>query len=155
MKVMQLYGHSPSVLEVEYFEEVGTGLGPTLEFYSTVSREFSKKKLKIWRELEMFKVLGKFVARSMLDSRIVDVSFNPTLFRLSNSSSTLITPSLATIKTVDEDLAKSLRLLKKFADAKQKIDQDQLDDSEIQDDALTAASLATASPSAATSTSGT
>jgi E3 ubiquitin-protein ligase TRIP12 len=159
MKVMQLYGHSPSVLEVEYFEEVGTGLGPTLEFYSTVSREFSKKKLKIWREnesnssdeyafgkrglfpaplsaqqatsedgekkLEMFKVLGKFVARSMLDSRIVDVSFNPTLFRLSNSSSTLITPSLATIKTVDEDLAKSLRLLKKFVDAKQKIDQDQ------------------------------
>ena len=159
MKVMQLYGHSPSVLEVEYFEEVGTGLGPTLEFYSTVSREFSKKKLKIWREndsngadeyafgkrglfpapmsaqqatsedgekkLEMFKVLGKFVARSMLDSRIIDVSFNPTLFRLSDSSSTVITPSLATIRTVDEDLAKSLRLLKKFADAKKRIDQDQ------------------------------
>lgn len=159
MKVMQLYGHSPSVLEVEYFEEVGTGLGPTLEFYSTVSREFSKKKLKIWREndsngtdeyafgkrglfpapmsaqqatsedgekkLEMFKVLGKFVARSMLDSRIIDVSFNPTLFRLSDSSSTVITPSLATIKTVDEDLAKSLRLLKKFSDAKKQIDDDQ------------------------------
>jgi E3 ubiquitin-protein ligase TRIP12 len=159
MKVMQLYGHSPSVLEVEYFEEVGTGLGPTLEFYSTVSREFSKKKLKIWREndsdgqdeyafgkrglfpapmsaqqatseddekkLEMFKVLGKFVARSMLDSRIIDVSFNPTLFRLSDSSSTAITPSLATIRTVDEDLAKSLMLLKKFADAKKQIDHDQ------------------------------
>ncbi|KAF1923010.1 uncharacterized protein M421DRAFT_426242 [Didymella exigua CBS 183.55] len=159
MKVMQLYGHSPSVLEVEYFEEVGTGLGPTLEFYSTVSREFSKKKLKIWREndsegqdeyafgkrglfpapmsaqqatsedgekkLEMFKVLGKFVARSMLDSRIIDVSFNPTMFRLSDSSSTVITPSLATVKTVDEDLAKSLRLLKRFADAKKQIDQDQ------------------------------
>ncbi|KAH6629023.1 thyroid hormone receptor interactor 12 [Boeremia exigua] len=159
MKVMQLYGHSPSVLEVEYFEEVGTGLGPTLEFYSTVSREFSTKKLKIWREndsngvdeyafgkrglfpapmstqqaasedgekkLEMFKVLGKFVARSMLDSRIIDVSFNPTLFRLSDSSSTAITPSLATIRTVDEDLAKSLRLLKMFADAKKQIDQDQ------------------------------
>ncbi|KAL2819586.1 hypothetical protein BDW59DRAFT_151390 [Aspergillus cavernicola] len=27
MKVMELYGSSPSVLEVEYFEEVGTGLG--------------------------------------------------------------------------------------------------------------------------------
>lgn len=159
MKVMQLYGHSPSVLEVEYFEEVGTGLGPTLEFYSTVSREFSKKKLKMWREndsngtdeyafgkrglfpapmsaqqaasedgekkLEMFKVLGKFVARSMLDSRIIDISFNPTLFRLSDSSSTATTPSLATIKAIDEDLAKSLRLLKKFADAKKQIDQDQ------------------------------
>jgi E3 ubiquitin-protein ligase TRIP12 len=50
VKVMELYGASPSVLEVEYFEEVGTGLGPTLEFYSTVSKEFSKKKLKLWRE---------------------------------------------------------------------------------------------------------
>ena len=49
-KVMELYGGSTSVLEVEYFEEVGTGLGPTLEFYSTVSKEFSKKKLKMWRE---------------------------------------------------------------------------------------------------------
>jgi hypothetical protein len=28
----------PSVLEVEYFEEAGTGLGPTLEFYSLVSK---------------------------------------------------------------------------------------------------------------------
>ncbi len=50
MKVMELYGASQSILEVEYFEEVGTGLGPTLEFYSTVSKEFSKKKLKLWRD---------------------------------------------------------------------------------------------------------
>ena len=52
MKVMELYGASPSVLEVEYFEEVGTGLGPTLEFYSNVSKEFSKKKLRLWRGSE-------------------------------------------------------------------------------------------------------
>ncbi|RMZ68839.1 ubiquitin ligase Nedd4 [Pyrenophora seminiperda CCB06] len=156
MKVMQLYGHSPSVLEVEYFEEVGTGLGPTLEFYSTVSREFSKKKLKLWREnesndsdeyafgkrglypapmsaeeaatengekrLELFKVLGKFVARSMLDSRIIDVSFNPTFFRISDGGSAAVAPSLGAIKAVDEDLAKSLLLLKQFADAKKKIE---------------------------------
>ncbi len=37
-KVFELYGSNSSVLEVEYFEEVGTGLGPTLEFYSLVSR---------------------------------------------------------------------------------------------------------------------
>ena len=49
---MELYGASQSILEVEYFEEVSTGLGPTLEFYSTVSKEFSKKKLKLWRETE-------------------------------------------------------------------------------------------------------
>ncbi|KAH9876700.1 hypothetical protein J1614_003832 [Plenodomus biglobosus] len=155
MKVMQLYGHSASVLEVEYFEEVGTGLGPTLEFYSTVSKEFSKKKLKLWREnesssadeyafgkrglypapmsaeeangengekrLELFKVLGKFVARSMLDSRIIDVSFNPTFFRIGDGSNTAVVPSLGAIKTVDHDLANSLVLLKRFADAKNSV----------------------------------
>jgi E3 ubiquitin-protein ligase TRIP12 len=160
MKVMQLYGHSASVLEVEYFEEVGTGLGPTLEFYSTVSREFSKKKLKLWREnesndsdeyafgkrglypapmsaeeastengekrLELFKILGKFVARSMLDSRIIDVSFNPTFFRISDGTSAAVAPSLGAIKAVDEDLAKSLLLLKQFADAKKKVDNDSM-----------------------------
>jgi E3 ubiquitin-protein ligase TRIP12 len=157
MKVMQLYGHSTSLLEVEYFEEVGTGLGPTLEFYSTVSRELSKKKLKLWREnespddgdyvfgkcglfpapmsaeeavsengqrrLELFKTLGKFVARSMMDSRIIDVSFNPTFFRIGDSDAT-VTPSLGAIKSVDQGLAKSLSLLKEFADAKKQVDED-------------------------------
>jgi E3 ubiquitin-protein ligase TRIP12 len=157
MKVMQLYGHSPSVLEVEYFEEVGTGLGPTLEFYSTVSREFSKKMLKLWREnessddgeyvfgkhglfpapmsakeatsengekrLELFKVLGKFVARSMIDSRIIDVSFNPTFFRIGEDN-TAVAPSLGAVRSVDQDLAKSLNFLKQFADAKKEIDED-------------------------------
>ncbi|KAL3465966.1 hypothetical protein BJX64DRAFT_284899 [Aspergillus heterothallicus] len=154
MKVMELYGSSPSVLEVEYFEEVGTGLGPTLEFYSTVSKEFSKKKLKMWREndcagagefafgnrglfpapmsetqissesgkkqLSLFRTLGKFVARSMLDSRIIDISFNPAFFRIADTSST-VAPSLGTVKAVDEDLAKSLLLLKRFANAKKAI----------------------------------
>lgn len=50
VKVFELYGSSSSVLEVEYFEEVGTGLGPTLEFYSLVSREFARKDLKAWRD---------------------------------------------------------------------------------------------------------
>lgn len=52
MKVFELYGSSSSILEVEYFEEVGTGLGPTLEFYSLVSREFARRDLKIWRDAD-------------------------------------------------------------------------------------------------------
>jgi E3 ubiquitin-protein ligase TRIP12 len=156
LKVMELYGSSQSILEVEYFEEVGTGLGPTLEFYSTVSKEFSKKKLKLWREtdanekdeyafgarglfpapmseeqstnengkriLHLFKMLGKFVARSMIDSRIIDVSFNPTFFRIGDGSVT-VTPSLGAVKTVDPQLAASLKLVKKFALAKKAIDE--------------------------------
>jgi E3 ubiquitin-protein ligase TRIP12 len=50
VRVMELYGANQAMLEVEYFEEVGTGLGPTLEFYSLVSKEFCKKSLKLWRD---------------------------------------------------------------------------------------------------------
>jgi E3 ubiquitin-protein ligase TRIP12 len=48
--VFEMYGSSSSVLEVEYFEEVGTGLGPTLEFYSLASREFARRNLKLGRD---------------------------------------------------------------------------------------------------------
>jgi len=51
-KVFELYGSSKAMLEVEYFDEVGTGLGPTLEFYAMVSKEFRKKGLGLWRGSE-------------------------------------------------------------------------------------------------------
>jgi len=154
VKVMELYGASPSILEVEYFEEVGTGLGPTLEFYSTVSKEFSKKKFRLWREndsnagdefafgkrglypapfgnsqaatengqkvLTLYKMLGKFVARSMIDARMIDVSFNPAFFRFNRN---LGIPPLSTVKAVDYDLYKSLLTLRQFYTAKRTIDE--------------------------------
>ncbi|XP_038904018.1 E3 ubiquitin-protein ligase UPL4 [Benincasa hispida] len=48
-KMMNQYAHQKVLLEVEYDEEVGTGLGPTLEFYTLVSREFQKYGLGMWR----------------------------------------------------------------------------------------------------------
>ncbi|GBF63530.1 ubiquitin fusion degradation protein [Trichophyton mentagrophytes] len=150
MKVLELYGSSPSVLEIEYFEEVGTGLGPTLEFYSTVSKEFAKRKLKLWRDsessgdgeyvdnklglfpapmsqeqalqeagkkqLQYFKALGKFVARSMLDLRIIDIGFNPLFFSVGRGAYAKKPPSIGSVKRVDAELANSLKFLKKFAD---------------------------------------
>mmetsp|Transcript_10582 Transcript_10582/g.21865 ORF Transcript_10582/g.21865 Transcript_10582/m.21865 type:complete len:533 (-) Transcript_10582:2011-3609(-) len=47
-KVMDLYGKSQASLEIEYFGEVGTGLGPTLEFYTLLSSELQKRGLGIW-----------------------------------------------------------------------------------------------------------
>lgn len=154
-KVMEMYSGSSSVLEVEYFGEVGTGLGPTLEFYSTVSKEFSKKKIKMWREgdpgeedefvfnkqglfpapmtaeqlesevgkrtLFNFKLLGRFVARSMLDSRIIDISLNPAFFAIADPIHKTL-PTLAFAKNVDAGLAKSLKLLKQFAAAKKRLE---------------------------------
>eukprot|EP00168_Porphyra_purpurea_P000373 TRINITY_DN1040_c0_g1_i8.p1 TRINITY_DN1040_c0_g1~~TRINITY_DN1040_c0_g1_i8.p1 ORF type:complete len:709 (+),score=195.65 TRINITY_DN1040_c0_g1_i8:1767-3893(+) len=49
VKVMQLYASHKTVLEVEYFDEVGTGLGPTLEFYTLASRELQRSAYKLWR----------------------------------------------------------------------------------------------------------
>lgn len=152
MKVMELYGASPSLLEVEYFDEVGTGLGPTLEFYSIVSIELARRKLNLWRDNEslensdfvfasnglfprplpkflneqnkehtmrtiaLFKTIGTFLARAMIDSRIVNISFNPTLFRLLGHSNDL-PPSIGAIRGIDSDLAQSISLIDKFAKA--------------------------------------
>ena len=43
-KVLELYGGSRMILELEFFGEVGTGLGPTLEFYTLLAHE-----LQVWR----------------------------------------------------------------------------------------------------------
>lgn len=44
-KVMELYAASRVVLELEYFGEVGTGLGPTLEFYTLLAHELQVRGL--------------------------------------------------------------------------------------------------------------
>ncbi|KAK8586253.1 hypothetical protein V6N13_130774 [Hibiscus sabdariffa] len=48
-KVMEMYCSQKTVLEVEYFGEVGTGLGPTLEFYTLLSHDLQKVGLAMWR----------------------------------------------------------------------------------------------------------
>ncbi|KAI5388006.1 E3 ubiquitin-protein ligase upl3, variant 2 [Lathyrus oleraceus] len=45
----QMKESQKAVLEVEYFGEVGTGLGPTLEFYTLLSHDLQKVGLQMWR----------------------------------------------------------------------------------------------------------
>ena len=40
---------SRSLLEIHYEGEVGTGLGPTLEFYSLISKELQRADLQLWK----------------------------------------------------------------------------------------------------------
>ncbi|EMR09222.1 hypothetical protein PNEG_02558 [Pneumocystis murina B123] len=154
IKIMDLYGSSPFLLEIEYFDEVGTGLGPTLEFYSTASHEFMKKNHGLWRNVDdlsedefvfspnglfpaplgtsstdlddkwkrcsLFKVLGKLIARSMLDSRIVDILINPMFFRIASGTNE-VKLSIESISEIDKDLANSLYFLMQFDIAKKKI----------------------------------
>lgn len=49
-KMMELHARQKVLLEVEYSEEVGTGLGPTLEFYTLVCHEFQRSGLGMWRD---------------------------------------------------------------------------------------------------------
>lgn len=169
VKVLGMYGSTPGILEIEYFDEEGSGLGPTLEFYSTVSKEFSKKKLRLWRDdeprqtvsiddesyvvnkcglfprpmdkaqlssengrkvLYFYSSLGKFIARALLDSRIIDFNFNPVFLLLiqllnktsgisytSKTSTSKLSKKMATIsnlRLVDPTLADSLEHLNKY-----------------------------------------
>jgi E3 ubiquitin-protein ligase TRIP12 len=163
LTAMYKYAHKPPVLEMEYEDEVGTGLGPTLEFYANTSKEFARRKLHMWRENDandggqflhvsnglfpaplpdgksseqeyepmgfrsnsrrmeyLFGGLGRFVARSMLDSRIIDIHFNPLFFRLAEKEEE-DRPSVLSLKAVDKPLYDSLKLLQRFIDAKRDI----------------------------------
>lgn len=152
LKLLDLYGLSPGLLEIEYFDEVGTGLGPTLEFYSTISREFARTELCLWRDenqetfvsnpkglfpapmshatahtengqkiLRLFAALGKFVARALIDSRIVDFRFSPMFFETVRSlqrKTDKVRLNLDCLAMVDPLLAHSLALLLEYAPKK-------------------------------------
>lgn len=80
-------------LEIQFSGEEGTGLGPTMEFYSLLSEQF-KSDTSLWRKntvdgvlypksltmkdnvkeiCEKFQLAGIFVARSITDDRLMDL----------------------------------------------------------------------------------
>ncbi|KNC98468.1 uncharacterized protein SPPG_06169 [Spizellomyces punctatus DAOM BR117] len=197
IKVMELYGSTQALLEVEFFDEVGTGLGPTLEFYANVCRDLRKKdgiafgsgeKIKIWRDddsldsqavkddnrstkaglvpddylnpalgffpapltpaevdtekgrkiLMLYKALGTFVAKALLDSRIVDIPFSAMFLEMvvgeEEEEESAAEAALGTagrkgaefhlLRHVDPSLYKSLLDLKKYVHIKRSLEAD-------------------------------
>ncbi|KNC77906.1 hypothetical protein SARC_09641 [Sphaeroforma arctica JP610] len=51
-KMLTKLGDYRSIIDIEFVDEVGTGLGPTLEFYCLASKEFQRRDLKIWRDAD-------------------------------------------------------------------------------------------------------
>ncbi|CAO3632336.1 unnamed protein product [Cunninghamella echinulata] len=160
IKFMDLFGSSQSILEIEYADEEGTGLGPTLEFYASASKEFCKKSTNMWRQdndeggenggdnnayvvakqglfpaplykgmnakshskiIHLFKSLGQFVAKAMLDFRIIDIPFSVAFFKLLLNND--ICP-FDLVQEIDTVLGKSLLDLKQYADKKKQIGED-------------------------------
>ena len=53
LKVFSMASVAKNVLEFEFFNEIGTGLGPTLEFYTLLAADLQKKSLGMWRDHSM------------------------------------------------------------------------------------------------------
>lgn len=152
VKILDLFGSSPTVLEIEYMGEEGTGMGPTLEFYAATSKEFSKHSLNMWRGShktekghveapyglfpktcvkptsrsakkvnQLFKTLGQFIAKGLLDFRILDIPFNTAFFKVALDH---VEPSPALLMEIDPQLAKSVRMLTSYVEQKRAIYQD-------------------------------
>jgi hypothetical protein len=52
LKVLKFHAMRKSMLEIEYYGEEGTGLGPTLEFFALV-----KKSLNLINKIKHFRLL--------------------------------------------------------------------------------------------------
>ena len=110
-----------NMLEIEYEGEVGTGLGPTVEFFSLVSQEV--KKLHIWRNMcehsglfpaplsecgsrweYYFEFVGKLIGKALLDGRHIDFQLSPVLWKLVFSQAV----SLADMGYIDKQIGKAL-----------------------------------------------
>lgn len=164
LKVMDLYASHKAMLEVEYFGEVGTGLGPTLEFYTLVSRELRRQELHLWvgedppdaerdkqptekrvdddgqqyvytpfglfpkaiqqdesgegvpaRVVQLFTFMGRFVAKAMLDNRLVDLPLSVPFLR----SILGLELGMPDLEEINPQLAKTLSRLQALASRRQ------------------------------------
>uniref|UniRef100_A0A182PRP1 E3 ubiquitin-protein ligase n=1 Tax=Anopheles epiroticus TaxID=199890 RepID=A0A182PRP1_9DIPT len=84
--IIQDFGHSKALLEIQYENEVGTGLGPTLEFYALVSTELQRCDLGLWNDSDSYKnnnqqstsIADNIVKSSMGGGALEDASLDAT-----------------------------------------------------------------------------
>ncbi|XP_043275356.1 E3 ubiquitin-protein ligase TRIP12 isoform X3 [Venturia canescens] len=155
-QVIQDLASSKALLEVQYINEVGTGLGPTLEFYALVSRELQRADLELWhgsgtptesgyvnaphglfttpipwnakvshlaKLKTKFKFLGKFMAKAIYDSRMLDLPFSLTFYRWLLGEEQSLT--LSDLAYVYPDIYHSLNKLQDIVRRKEAIERDQ------------------------------
>ena len=145
--------HKPPLLEIQYENEVGTGLGPTLEFYSLVSLELQRCEHEMWRGerralstplgvgqaeqlfftaagglfpapiataaaatnaklIGKFRFLGKFLAKALMDSRVLDIGLSLPFYKW------LLDPALLCeqdLRHIDAGLYRSVESLRDFS----------------------------------------
>ncbi|RUS90169.1 hypothetical protein EGW08_002048, partial [Elysia chlorotica] len=177
-KLMDDIGNSTSartMLEIHYENEVGTGLGPTLEFYALVSKDLQRSDLELWRGDTVqatspadpnvklnyaqsacglfpaplhrgskaahvnkvkakFKFLGKFMAKALMDSRMLDLPLSRVFYKwILGQESTLTS---ADLYHVDRVVARSFQQLEDIVHQKKQICRDKSMSEEAKKEAL-------------------
>jgi E3 ubiquitin-protein ligase TRIP12 len=77
-------------------------------------------KLIIRSRLHWFNTLGIFIGRALLDSRIIDLNLNKVLLQL--ILGVPIKKNIATLRLIDEQLARSLERLQSYLNARKEIE---------------------------------
>jgi len=170
-KVFELFGCSKTVLEVEFRDEVGTGLGPTLEYFTLVSHQFQRSSLRMWhctgmhnvaiyeldklidsdkpqmvfhpnglypsilkesdesvsQILDLFELFGVFIAKALLDYRMVDIPLSDTFLKWMVSAPVGIEDLVALYPEIGKVVTKLLELIDKPS-SEQLLDGSRIDD---------------------------
>ncbi|XP_050067815.1 E3 ubiquitin-protein ligase TRIP12 [Anopheles maculipalpis] len=112
--IIQDFGHSKALLEIQYENEVGTGLGPTLEFYALVSTELQRCDLGLWNDSDSYKnnnqqstsIADNIVKSSMgggaLEDASLDTNTTATTMTLVSMTTTNTRSSLGSNRGSDE-----------------------------------------------------
>ncbi|OHT11409.1 hypothetical protein TRFO_19139 [Tritrichomonas foetus] len=123
-KVLKRIGAGSIRTDFVFRDENGIGEGPTQEFFALMSKEFCKRKTKLWRDNELIqgefvynekglfpsitakprllKCLGYLCGKAILSKKIIDIPLNPAFF-------SLILGREVEVEDVDPVLAKSLK----------------------------------------------
>lgn len=78
----QDFGHSKALLEIQYENEVGTGLGPTLEFYALVSAEMQRSDLNLWNESDTYRSRASQSITDCVKSSLRQIDDEPDLAQM-------------------------------------------------------------------------
>lgn len=81
---------------------------------------FVPAKLISRSRLHWFNTLGIFIGRALLDSRIIDLNLNKVLLQL--ILGVPIKKNIATLRLIDEQLARSLERLQSYLNARKEIE---------------------------------
>lgn len=167
-QLMAELASSRALLEIQYEGEVGTGLGPTLEFYSLVSKELQRADIQLWkggtvkigieeameedksdpcveyvhsdtglyplplpRNLKSslktkvknkFQFLGRFMAKAVLDNRMIDLPFSHPFYHWLLQEETSL--DVNDLIGIDPEIYNTVSHLQGIVHKKQKLEKD-------------------------------